>query len=251
VDQSKGLQHRAKRLWHIYIATVDRTLTALFLFSVLVLIAHDILFAGWPELFRWGRELWDLFYQLCLAFAASYIFYFVVVHIKRQRDREALRSILYRETLMVAGDAEGISNDVKKAYGQDSIGDFPPNLEETKRMCRAIDPYSQVPLFAGNWYRMLGQYWERTSGTVGRIHTMMPFLEPEYVQVLDDLWDCFYIQTLPNRLRMHAATPRERDNKTLEYMAKELHEYVCKAKHLQEYAYKNLTLSGEFEPLWR
>ncbi len=61
---------------------------------LLVIVSHDVLFAGVPELFSWSGELWNLIYQFCLAFAASYIFYLVVVHLKRQRDRENLRPFL-------------------------------------------------------------------------------------------------------------------------------------------------------------
>jgi hypothetical protein len=92
---------------------VDRLLTALFLVCLFLLVAHDLFFEDWPEWFGWGPALWDLFYELCLAFAASYLFYSVVVHVKRQRDKETLRPFLYRHSLYIVGNAEAISRTLK------------------------------------------------------------------------------------------------------------------------------------------
>ena len=94
VDRYTGLRRRAKRFWFIYIASLDRTLTVLFIFCGFVIIAHEFVFAGWPELFSGGAALWELLYRLCFAFVASYIFYVVVIHVQRQRDKENIREFL-------------------------------------------------------------------------------------------------------------------------------------------------------------
>ena len=69
-----------------------------------VIIAHDGFFAGWPEVFNGGAMLWDWLYRLCFAFAASFIFYVVVVHVKRQRDKENIRELLSKKTDRICED---------------------------------------------------------------------------------------------------------------------------------------------------
>lgn len=37
-----------------------------------------------PEIVPWGEELGNIYYKLCLSLMASYIFYFIVIHLKYQ-----------------------------------------------------------------------------------------------------------------------------------------------------------------------
>jgi hypothetical protein len=90
MDKLNRFRHEVRRIVAVYVVTVSRVLAALLIFSLVVLIAHDFLFVGWAELFTGGAALWDLFYRLCFAFVASFIFYFVVIHRGDQRKKEAL-----------------------------------------------------------------------------------------------------------------------------------------------------------------
>jgi uncharacterized membrane protein len=123
VKQKSGLWNRARTFWCVYIATVNRSLTAIFFLCIGVLLAHDIFFVDAPELFSGGAELWELLYKLCLAFAATYVFYLVVVHAKRQRDKENLRPFLYAQTLRLAGEARSMIRDFKERSGHTFEGD--------------------------------------------------------------------------------------------------------------------------------
>ena len=151
MDRSKGLKHRAKRSWRVYVTslhgtTLDRTLTALAIFSGLVLLVHDLFFAGWPELFIWGGELWDLLYQLCLAFAASFIFYFVVVHIRRQRDEENIRPFLSEKTERICEDAKQLIGGLRGGSVMKCDPNYYPTYEEVKKLCEHIRVDDPAPL---------------------------------------------------------------------------------------------------------
>jgi hypothetical protein len=162
---------------------------------VLVLLTHDVAprFIGWSEILPGGAELWDLLYELCLAFLASYVFYFVVVHLKRQRDREALRPFLYRYTNSIVDDANLICWKLAQASKTDFDGDFPPTPDVTVTMCKSVDPTSKVPgMFIVQWFELLEVRRRLTKESSANIYTAAPFLEPEHLKRVIDVDTCLY-----------------------------------------------------------
>jgi hypothetical protein len=137
-----------------YVTSVGWALNVVCSVSVLVILLHDTVFLGWPELFPRGAQLWKLAYELSLALVASYVFFYVNVHLRKLREQRTLRPFLYRHTLYLIGDAQNIVNYLRTAseLGTPSdwpYEDFPPSREDLERMCRAVNPYDQAPQFVG------------------------------------------------------------------------------------------------------
>jgi len=228
--------HQLRNFWRVYISTVNRVLLTLFGISILVLVAHDIIFAGWPELFVGGAALWNLFYRLCLAFAASFIFYFVVVHRKEQREKQTLRPFLYQYTGYLVEDAREISEKLKEATSLNLADDFPPTLEEAFKMCKAVSPCDRVPgLFTVTWHEFLSFRSNRTKRNLTGIYAATPFLDPEHLQRIMDLDNSLYFRKVEVFIRNRA------HHESLSIISDELYEYLDLAKRLEEYAQTNLS----------
>lgn len=138
-------KRRFKELLVKYIASVSLTLNVLLVVSFIVVVLHDFVFTGRPELFEGGAQVWDLVYRLSLALIGSYIFYFVVVHLKRQQDKENLRPFLQRQTNFAIGDAKLLAHTLKEESGYDFAGDY-PSLADTQIMCAKIRLNDEAPL---------------------------------------------------------------------------------------------------------
>jgi hypothetical protein len=229
----------AKRVREVYISTANRRLAALFFVILLVLIAHHIRSAGLDEPSKWPSELWGLFYELCLALAASYIFYFVVVHVPRQHDKEIFRPSLEQHTDNLIEDAKEISERLMKATEHNFEGDFPPTLKDTVCMCNKVEPLIVVPgLFIVRWHEFLAFRSRRTKDSIARIHqiyAMTPLSDPKHLQRVIDLDTCLYFS------RLDVFIENRKDHSDLGILANELHEYFNKAKRLKEYADSNLS----------
>src|SRR5215212_9072204 len=95
-----GMQ-RAENLWSSYLSAVGWPLNTACLISVVVIALHEFFFAGSPELFSGAAKLWDLVYNLGLAIVASYVFFYVNVHLPKLRDRKNLRPFMASKTKQV------------------------------------------------------------------------------------------------------------------------------------------------------
>jgi hypothetical protein len=192
-----------KRVWRKYVASVGWPLNAACLIAVLVVILHDFVFVGWPELFPHGAQLWKLAYQLSLALIASYVFFYVNVHIRRLREKEALRPFLCQYTRNVVEQAAEMSRTFKGKKGKPEYrfeGDFPPTLEDTERMLLPISPKHTIPFVVdmspdrvktyGTWLDWLLWHKSRTMHSITRIYTATPFLEPEHLRLIMDVENC-------------------------------------------------------------
>jgi hypothetical protein len=167
------------------------------------------------------------------------------------REKETLRPFLYTYTRRVVGDAMSIILPFKRATNEDIDSEAAntdyeglwPSLEETRRMCAAVNPASQAPQFLGTWLQFLAFQKRRTEDECSRIYTATRFLEADHLQLLIDLENCSYFNHLTFLVALGAG------DGDLSFMAKELHDYFERARRLHEYANRQLTLSGQWEPL--
>jgi hypothetical protein len=242
---------RARRWWRKWVSSVGWPLNIVFLAALGVIILHDFVFWGWPELFPSASRLWGLAYLLGLTWVASYVFFYINVHLKAVREKETLRPFLYTYTRRVVGDAMSIILPFKRATNEDIDSEAAntdyeglwPSLEETRRMCAAVNPASQAPQFLGTWLQFLAFQKRRTEDECSRIYTATRFLEADHLQLLIDLENCSYFNHLTFLVALGAG------DGDLSFMAKELHDYFERARRLHEYANRQLTLSGQWEPL--
>jgi hypothetical protein len=239
---------RALYLWSKYVASVGWLLNVACLVSALVIVLHDFVFIGWPELFPHGAQLWKLAYQLSLALIASYVFFYMNVHLRRLREQETLRPFLYRHTLYILGDALSINNNLRNASGQGTPSlwpyeDFPPSREDLERMCKAVDPHHAVPQFVGDWFRYLSHQRKRTMDNISRIYTAVPFLEADYLHLLMEFENCHHLKTIDE---IAAVRP---NSTNMSFLVHGLHDYFEKASRLRDHAYSHLTASGRAEPM--
>lgn len=121
---SKSSKPRLLR-WGNNVATMGSILNALLAVALIFVVLHDFLLADAEGLFLGGAKLWELAYRLSLALVGSYLFYFVVVHLKKQEDKENLRPYLRSRTDKIVGRARSLMTDLNRASGHDTTGATP------------------------------------------------------------------------------------------------------------------------------
>lgn len=151
-----------------------------------------------PEIFSYGAETGEIIYRICLSIVSSYIFYFIVVHLKTERDRENInqyvankvRLIIYRCEARLAKLME--KDDIPRALlRQTSEIDISQAFEHHRKFQGA---YSNR-LFWQGWIGDLREDIQHSTESINKIFRKMPWLDSELVQILAKMEDSLLLLT--------------------------------------------------------
>lgn len=71
--------------------SIDKLLNVLICIAIISILLIDLVLKAIPTPFVWMETLGNLYYQICLAYICSYIFYVLTVHIPLQKKKNILR----------------------------------------------------------------------------------------------------------------------------------------------------------------
>lgn len=177
-----------------YIIAVNLTLNLMLLISLVSIILIDTVFIKLPELFDGGSGLLNAYYNFCIGMVASYIFYFVVVHIKEEKDKKNIGPYIGGKSMLVVNDYERFI----RAVGYTNENQYPSQFE-IKRSFEQIDPNSRTPsMMCANthqnvtWFQYMNYFRTQSQESIGKVFEKMPFLDSELVKLLSDIDNCSY-----------------------------------------------------------
>lgn len=242
-ETTSGLKPPLRR-WVRNVTAVGGTLNALFAAALVFVVLHDFVLAGAAELFPGGARLWELAYRLSLALIGSYLFYFVVVHLKKQEDKENLRPYLRSRTDRIVGRARSLMTELHRASGRDTTGATPYlneiTLDDVQEVCSGVKFHDTAPLFLGDanrnatWIEYLDYHRAETMDFIASIYVASPFLDTEFLKLLVEVEHSFYFL----HLKMISGVSL-RDGQ-LSPLAKPMHEFFGCVRVLKEYADREL-----------
>jgi hypothetical protein len=189
-----------RRWWGRYVASPTPLLNWIVVASFGVVILH-VLFAGRTELFPRGSQLWESLYELSLALISSYIFYLVVVQLRRLQDKSNLLPLLTSKSSSIVGDAGAVAGQLRDSSGQEVKGSY-PSLAETEAMCSKVGASDTINLLPEFGIRIqthleyLVFLMQHTKGAIAEIYAVMPYLDSEHVKLLSNIDDCRYFNIL-------------------------------------------------------
>ncbi|WCN10714.1 hypothetical protein [Marinomonas mediterranea] len=127
---------------------VNPTLTFLFVLSIFSIILIDFFLIEVPEFVGWGAEFGKVWSSLCVSIISSYIFYFVVVHIKEYKDSLNLGLYLSRKCQAVLSSHEQVMRELRSKIEDDSNEKY-YDLETLHKAFLAISPHGKAPMVIG------------------------------------------------------------------------------------------------------
>lgn len=163
--------------------------------SVLLLIKILVLNAI-PKMFNGAYELGLVAEAVLSSVIASYVFYFIVVHIPRVQDKGSLRPYLQKYIHAVIRDCFSQIKELSKEAGTN----LNPNSftrSELSEAFASINPYSDAPLLVGyndtkhvNWFQYLLNYKTTTSKSIRRLLAQLLYLDADILATLVAIDDC-------------------------------------------------------------
>jgi hypothetical protein len=218
--------------WGKYFISVRTEINVLLALCFISVFLIEFVFSNIPELFVGANRIGGIVERLCLSYISSYIFFFLVVHVKSQKDKENLYQYISKKTYRIINNAKSIISDFKKEASYQSENVY-PTLDEVQKMCALINPHAQAPLILGNnyatWLQYLNYYKENTEENISKIYIKMNFLDSEYLKLIIGVQDCGFFDTI--RLFKN----REIKNTDLSAFAKEIYKYFEHVKLLEKY----------------
>lgn len=205
--------------------------------SVVSILAIDFCLQDIEEIVSWGSEFGEIYYRLCLSIIASYIFYFIVIHLKSMRDKENINTFVSSKVSQILGDYRSQLSEIKKVSDlKDAKTIY--ELEEWKNLLIKISPKAQAPLILGTryatWMQYFSYYNKRTQSHIQKIFVHMPFLDSELVKILAHIDDCSHFSVIDLLSSVGFK------NESMENFADMFLEYSNMCQELDEYYKKKL-----------
>jgi hypothetical protein len=224
------------------------------LLAVLLIVLHDFVFFGRAELFSGGANLWRLAYQVSLALVGSYIFFYLNIHLPRLRDKRRLRPFWNSRAKIILDFAQGISRELVKAAGETLSTDFPATEQDTLRLSGKANPYAATDsqsiqgFLSGSpntYLSVLERMYSlrlRTKQYVEDIHTTTPFLDAEFLRLVNDIENCTFFFTLDGQSAFPMGVSQTMfANTDMKGWASQMHDYFEAARRLKDYVDRNLS----------
>ncbi len=222
------------------IKTLRKDISVLFIICIVTIFAIDFWLKGIPEFFNGGAKIGDIVYKLCMSYISAFIFYFLVVHIKAQKDNENLYAYVTKKVYMVIGSCLGLINEMAKASNI-TLNDRYPNDVELTTICKSIDPHANAPLLLGgignyaNWIQYIDYQKKRSIASTAKIFAKMPFLDTTLVRLLTNIEDSSHFMVMDGMVQMMPLR-----NQDLTSFQKTMADYFVSVKALEDYAENKL-----------
>jgi hypothetical protein len=218
-----------------YLLSVNKTINLLLVVAIVSISLKIVVLDDIPELFRWGAEFGDVYSRVCMAYVSSYIFYFVVVHVKREKDKENINSFINPKIHNACAQWKPQLKDLCNA-ARVAVPDGVPDKAFLTNLFQQINPNSFAPLLKdvhgnrANWLEYFAYYRARVDRFISMITDKMPFLDSKLVQLLSELSECEHFKFL----EVTMAIPLS--NTDMSAWASGFHKYCVASNALEEYA---------------
>lgn len=172
---------------NLYLKQLKKSLVIPFIIAVLIIII-DVLFL---DNLKYNR-LWQIINILLLSYISSFIFYFIVIHIKEQKDKDNISEVVNRYVKQIIGDANTIKKELEKCSGKTIESNY-PNKEELDKLCSNIKMSDQAPLIIGgshpnyiyaNWLQYLDYNRKHSLKAIEKTLILGSFLDSELVKII-------------------------------------------------------------------
>ena len=145
-----------------YIASIlpNKSIIAIFLVAVVSIFVMEIYLNSIPEIFPWGSEFGEVYFKICISIISSYIFYFIVVHIKTLQDKKNINVFVEKEINLIIKKNELCSR------------------MQSKKLSAEYNSDSSIIL--------------EISQIIKNVFAVMPFLDTELIKILSEILNSKY-----------------------------------------------------------
>lgn len=221
---------------------VRKDLLVLLFIAFLVEFLLELVLFKIPELFTGAAVIGQMISKLALSYIASFVFYFLVVHMKSQRDKRNVYAFVLPMAKRIGYDARSIVTEIKINKKIKLSED--PSKEEIQAIFGEITFGTQVnmvvqiePEVRGNWLMYLIWYYKRLNECLEGIYPKAVFVDSDFIHKLMAIEECAFIKSIgmfSNMPNLHLML----QDQTLTSFSAPFAEYLRLIKNLETYIEK-------------
>jgi hypothetical protein len=208
--------------------------------SLLLLLPKIIWWDEVPEAFPNAHKAGVVWEAILVSLLASYVFYFLVVHIKEEADKAVVRPAIHRRLNLLLARCTGPLAEFARATNQDL--DFEKlTKEQIESAFSQIDPNGESPMVVGregspvNWLYYNNYHVSESKQMIPKILEHLVFLDARTAALLAEIENCHYFHMITMMQNVGVS------NKNLDILAKHFFDYVelcrkLRSLNLQLYA---------------
>ena len=225
----------------ILLGTLRKDITILFFICLIIIICIDFWLINISEKITYGSKIGVIVEKLSLSYISAFIFYFLIVHIKTQKDKANIYTYVNTKVIIILGSCTGLLNELSKASNS-NLKEKYPNSEELTQMFLKINPNENAPLLLSatsnnyaNWIQYFEYFNKRSNDATEKIFLKMPFLDTKLVSLLAKIDDCSHFMVIRNVVNTMPIR-----NTDLTFVQNTFKDYVELIKELEKYSEKKL-----------
>jgi len=178
-----------RKFFRIYICTIRKDLSLLALGAVLFIFMMDLILLDIPAPNRFFYVCGRFFYGVSMAYVASFVFYFLDVHCRRQMEKQKIYNFIGAQFKIIISDGKSMFKDLSLKAGKnvafEDISD-----DDIIDICSKIDPLSESTILQWggnaylNWIEYLEYMKRRLDEYLMKIQPLLQYAEVDFVRLL-------------------------------------------------------------------
>lgn len=185
----KSFKDRLNKLYRLC-KNLRTDLLLIFVASLAYILIFDFLLINIPSIFDNADKIGSLIFNIAISYLTAFIFYFLVVHIKEENDKNKIYPyILNKVSVIVKSGSElfkRFSDGSKITYSTKF-----PSTEIVMEMCKNLHIKDQAPIITGGQYGTWMHFIKSTRNynlqTIESIKSKMIYLEPELIVLIANI----------------------------------------------------------------
>lgn len=219
---------------------VKKELNILLAIAFIIVISMDLLLRDIPEWFPKGAAIGEAIYRLSLSFIASYVFYFVVIHLKAEKDRRNTSAYLFKSITGILVNATNLMRDILKDSATTTSEKEVTNvvlfgaLKKIGPNQTVTEKTYEIGVRNPTWTEYLSYFERRCLAHIAEAFEKMSLLDTELIAILGELRHSGLFRHLEI-----ARNPGVK-NADFEKMYPDFHTYFSNCMRLRDYAVSRL-----------
>ena len=181
---------------------IDNVLLYALLIAILSVAIMDVWLKNIPAPTKIVYSIGVLYYTVCLAYVASFVFYIVTIFLPWQRKRLSVYRYLNNKILLIYNMEMDLMNVImngsvlRSSNASNQIRKL--EKEDISEACKRINPHQPVVLISAvgtvqfrNYFQLLDYFYNDIKSNIEDLLNFQDCLNPETVELLINIEDCF------------------------------------------------------------